>query len=260
VSIPVYWADAFETGPFTGNPAAVCVLPDWLDDQLMQAIARQNNLSETAFVVADGDHWRIRWFTPAAEVDLCGHATLASAAVITRYLRPGAALIEFSSRSGALQVRCEDEHLVLIFPARPPRAEEPKEPLAAALGARPEAAWRADYLLAVFADQQQISRLAPDFALVAGLGHTGVIVTAPGRAPIDFVSRFFAPAVGVNEDPATGSAHCTLVPYWAGRLGRTELNAKQLSSRGGEFKCRLLGDMVEIGGRVRHYLQGTIEI
>lgn len=260
MTIPIYWADAFSTGPFTGNPAAVCVLQDWLDDELMQAIARQNNLSETAFIVADDRGWQIRWFTPTAEVDLCGHATLASAAVICRYLQPGVELIEFSSRSGALQVRRDDEYMVLIFPARPPRTEEPKELLAAALGAMPEAAWRADYLLAVFADQEQICQLDPDFALVAELGNTGIIVTAPGQAPSDFVSRFFAPAVGVNEDPATGSAHCTLVPYWAARLGRADLNAKQLSSRGGEFRCRMLGDTVEIGGHVRHYLQGTLEL
>ena len=260
MSIPIYWVDAFETGPFTGNPAAVCVLPRWLDDGLLQSIANQNNLSETAFIVADGEHWQIRWFTPAAEVDLCGHATLASAAVISRFLRPDADMIEFSSRSGTLQVRREAEHLVLVFPSRPERVREPLEPLAAALGAMPTAGWRAHYLLAEFADQDQILGLKPDFSRVAALGNTGVIATAPGRAPIDFVSRFFAPAVGVNEDPVTGSAHCTLVPYWSERLGRTELRAKQLSARGGELRCRFLGDTVEIGGRVRHYLQGTIEI
>ncbi|MGB5250400.1 MAG: PhzF family phenazine biosynthesis protein [Gammaproteobacteria bacterium] len=260
MSIPIYWVDAFETGPFTGNPAAVCVLPRWLDDGLLQSIANQNNLSETAFIVADGKHWQIRWFTPVAEVDLCGHATLASAAVISRFLRPDADMIEFSSRSGTLRVRREAEHLVLVFPSRPAQVRERLEPLAAALGAMPIAGWRAHYLLAEFADQDQILGLKPDFSRVAALGNTGVIATAPGRAPIDFVSRFFAPAVGVNEDPVTGSAHCALVPYWSERLDRTELRAKQLSTRGGELRCRFLGDTVEIGGRVRHYLQGTIEI
>ncbi len=259
--IPIYWVDAFEEGPFTGNPAAVCILEGWLEDDLMQAIARENGLSETAFLVPGDDDWYIRWFTPAAEVSLCGHATLASAAVITRYLETGPGTLRFHSRSGMLSVRREDGRLVLVFPSRPATPGGAGGRLARALGAEPEAVLSADYHLAVFETEEQIRCLQPDFRAVAELGRTGVIVTAPaGAEDLDFVSRFFAPAVGVDEDPVTGSAHCTLIPYWADRLGRNTLKARQISPRGGALFCRLLGDTVEIGGRARHYLRGEIEV
>jgi PhzF family phenazine biosynthesis protein len=261
VSIPIYWVDAFEEGPFTGNPAAVCILDGWLDDDLMQAIAGENGLSETAFLVPGDDGWHIRWFTPAAEVALCGHATLASAAVIVRYLEPGPETLRFHSRAGELSVRREDGRLVLVFPSRPATPGGPSRRLARALGAEPEAVLSADYHLALFETEEQIRRLRPDFQAVAELGRTGVIVTAPAAADeLDFVSRFFAPAVGVDEDPVTGSAHCTLIPYWADRLGRNTLRARQISARGGALYCRSLGDTVEIGGRARHYLRGEIDI
>lgn len=261
MSIPVYWVDAFEEGPFTGNPAAVCLLEGWLEADLMQAIAAENGLSETAFLVPGDDGWDIRWFTPAAEVPLCGHATLASAAVIVRYLQPGSETLRFHSRSGLLTARREDDRLVLVFPSRPATPGGAGRQLARALGAEPEAVLTADYHLAVFGTEAQIRRLQPDFRAVAELGRTGVIVTAPAEADeLDFVSRFFAPAVGVDEDPVTGSAHCTLIPYWADRLGRQTLRARQISARGGALYCRLRGETVEIGGRARHYLRGEIDV
>jgi len=261
VTVPIYWVDAFEEGPFTGNPAAVCLLEHWLGDDLMQAIARENNLSETAFLVPADDGWQIRWFTPAAEVALCGHATLASAAVISRFVDPQASLIRFHSRSGQLQARRDGERFVLIFPSRPARPSAARAELGEALGAAPEQVLCADYYLAVFAAEDEIRGLHPDFEALAALGRTGVIVTAPAADPeLDFVSRFFAPAVGVDEDPVTGSAHCTLIPYWAGRLGKEKLTARQLSARGGALFCGLRGDTVEIGGRARHYLRGELEV
>ncbi len=261
MKIPIYWVDAFEEGPFTGNPAAVCLLQHWLDDDLMQAIARENNLSETAFLVPVDDGWHIRWFTPAEEVALCGHATLASAAAISRFVDAQASVIRFHSRSGLLQARREEERFVLIFPSRPPRESAARAELSEALGAAPEQVLCADYYLAVFAAEDDIRGLQPDFTALAALGRTGVIVTAPAADPgLDFVSRFFAPAVGVDEDPVTGSAHCTLIPYWAARLGKTTLTARQLSERGGQLFCGLRKDTVEIGGRARHYLSGELEV
>jgi PhzF family phenazine biosynthesis protein len=257
--LPLYQVDAFASRVFSGNPAAVCPLPAWLPDTTLQAVAAENNLSETAFFVGASGRYHIRWFTPAQEVDLCGHATLASAEVILGTLEPGRAEVIFDSASGPLRVGREGERLVLDFPARPPVRFDVTEELVQALGARPQEAWKARDLMAVFAAEPDVRHLAPDTERVAALDAFAVIVTAPGRES-DFVSRFFAPAKGVPEDPVTGSAHCTLVPYWAERLGKTRLHALQVSARGGELFCELRGDRVLIGGRAARYLEGTIEV
>jgi PhzF family phenazine biosynthesis protein len=259
--LPLYQIDAFAEGPFTGNPAAVCPLETWLPDAVMQAIAAENNLSETAFFVPEGEGYRLRWFTPATEVDLCGHATLASAYAIFRFLRPGLQRVVFSTeKAGRLSVTCEGELLALDFPARPPEPCPAPAGLAAALGREPAAVLAARDYLAVYDDPDEIAGLRPDFAALARLDRFAVIVTAPGRGGVDFVSRFFAPARGVDEDPVTGSAHCTLVPYWAARLGKTRLSARQLSRRGGTLSCGLDGDRVTIAGHAVLYLTGTIEV
>lgn len=260
MKLPIYWIDAFAETQFSGNPAAVCIVEAWPHDRLLRSIARENNLSETAFLHAQSGGWQIRWFTPAAEVDLCGHATLASAAVVARYVTPGVDSVSFESCSGALRVSVlDDDRFILHFPSRPPRPSTAAGPVAAALGAQPTSVWLADYHMAVFDNPGQIRDLSPDFHAVAALGHTGLIATAPGD-DVDFVSRFFAPAVGVPEDPVTGSAHCTLIPYWAERLGRDRLRARQLSERGGLIDCRHRRETVDIGGRAVYYLQGTIEV
>lgn len=257
--LPLFWADAFADRQFSGNPAAVCVVEDWLSDTVMQAIAAQNNLSETAFIKPRADGWAIRWFTPAAEVDLCGHATLASAAVIRRYFDPRTRGIGFVSPGGPLRADFEDDLIVLDFPARPARPADTGGALARALGVEPASEWLAEYYLAELSSEAEVRAVRPDMDEVAALGHTGVIVTAPGT-DADFVSRFFAPAVGVPEDPATGSSHCTLAPFWSARIGKRDLTARQLSPRGGELICRERGERVRIGGRVVHYLQGTLEL
>ena len=224
----------------------------------MQAIAAQNNLSETAFVVREGPGWRIRWFTPTAEVDLCGHATLAAAAVVLKYEAPDATAVAFDSAAGPLAVSARGDDLVLDFPARPPVRIE-SAAIDEALGVRAESCWAAEgNHMAVLGDEAALRALTPDFERVAALGETGLIVTAPGTS-VDFVSRYFGPAVGVPEDPVTGSAHCTLVPYWARRLGQADLLAHQVSPRGGVLRCRDRGDRVDIGGRVHFFLEGHIE-
>lgn len=258
--IPIYQIDAFADAVFAGNPAAVCPLDSWIDDARMQAIATENNLSETAFLVRDGDDYALRWFTPACEVDLCGHATLASALVVFTRLEPGRTGVRFATRSGPLEVGRDGDLLVMDFPAQPAAPCPPPPGLAAALGAEPEAvlASRRDYL-AVFADVSAILALDPDPGGVKALDREGIIVTAPG-ADCDFVSRFFAPAMGIDEDPVTGSAHCTLVPYWSRRLGKAELFARQVSTRGGELWCGDLGERVRIAGRAVLYMEGEIAV
>jgi PhzF family phenazine biosynthesis protein len=259
--IPMYQVDAFAEGPFTGNPAAVCPLEEWLPADVMQAIAAENNLSETAFFVPEDDGYRLRWFTPTTEVDLCGHATLASAFVVLRFLRPGASEVAFRTRhAGPLGVMRDGDRLALDFPARPAEPCAFSEPLVAALGRRPAALLGARDYLAVYEHAEDVAGLSPDFAALAALDRFAVIVTAPGVGGTDFVSRFFAPARGVAEDPATGSAHCTLVPYWAARLGKRRLEARQLSRRGGALSCRHNGDRVTIAGRAVLYLEGTIAL
>ncbi len=260
--IPLYQIDAFADGPFTGNPAAVCPLDSWLSDEVMQAIAAENNLPETAFFVPEGEGcWRLRWFTPATEVDLCGHATLASAYVIFNVLAPDRQRVVFrTEKAGDLAVTREGELLALDFPAWPPAPCAEPPGLGKALGREPTALLAARDYLAVYDDPDDVAALAPDFAALAALDRFAVIATAPGRGEIDFVSRFFAPAQGVDEDPVTGSAHCTLIPYWTGRLGKTWLAARQLSRRGGSLRCALRGDRVTIAGRAVLYLTGTIDI
>jgi predicted PhzF superfamily epimerase YddE/YHI9 len=259
MKIPIYQVDAFTSRVFHGNPAAVCPLPSWLPDATLQSIALENNLSETAFFVGEGGSREIRWMTPAQEVDLCGHATLASAFVIFERLEPGLEQVMFSSRSGPLAVARKGELLVLDFPARAPRRRELPAGLAEALGRPPVEVWEARDLMAVYASEDEVRGLRPDMEKLGAVDSFAVIATAPGREA-DFVSRFFGPRVGVPEDPVTGSAHCTLVPYWAERLGRSALRAQQVSARGGELSCELRGDRVSIAGRAVLYLEGTIEV
>ncbi len=264
MEIPIYQIDAFTGRLFAGNPAAVCPLTAWLPDATMQAIAAENNLSETAFFVAaeDGaaeDGYELRWFTPTVEVPLCGHATLAAGFVIMTQLRPGAERVRFRTRSGALEVVRRGDLFELDLPASPPRPVETPESLVAALGKVPREVLAAKSYLAVFADEAEVAALAPDMGAVAALDRDGVIVTAPGREA-DFVSRYFAPAAGIPEDPVTGSAHCVLTPYWAKRLGRSALRARQISARGGELFCEDRGDRVAVTGRAVCYLEGRIRV
>jgi PhzF family phenazine biosynthesis protein len=259
MKLPLYQVDAFTSRLFGGNPAAVVPLEDWLPDAVLASIAAENNLAETAYVLSRPDVIPLRWFTPAVEVDLCGHATLASAHVLFRYAFPTLDRLTFSTRSGNLIVRREAELLSMDFPSRPGKQVEVSDSLADALGCRPRAAYLARDLMAVFDAESDIRSLQPDMQRVAALDAFAVIATAPG-AEVDFVSRFFAPRAGITEDPATGSSHCTLIPYWAARLGKTALTARQLSKRGGEFFCKLAGDRVDIAGRTVEYLRGEITV
>ncbi len=256
--IPLYQIDAFTGQVFAGNPAAVCPLAHWLADETLQAIAAENNLSETAFLVQQSAHYELRWFTPVIEVDLCGHATLASAFVVFNYLGFTETAVTFKSRSGDLIVRREGDRLVMDFPARAPMPCETSEALVQALGQPPQAvlASERDYFV-VYASEAEVRSLEPDFARLAGLDRLAVIVTAVGEQA-DFVSRFFAPSAGIPEDPVTGSAHCSLIPYWSKRLGKSQLHAFQISKRGGELWCTDLGERVLIAGRAVRYLEGTI--
>ncbi len=269
--LPLYQIDAFASAVFSGNPAAVCPLERWLPDATMQSIAAENNLAETAFFVprppaavdasagAGGTDYDLRWFTPETEVDLCGHATLASGFVVLTALEPARQDVTFHTRSGPLTVRREGADLSMDFPARPPERCDAPAGLNAALGVTPREVWKSRDLMAVFDAEQDVRALAPSFDGIRSLGVFGVIVTAPGRE-VDFVSRFFAPLQGVPEDPVTGSAHCTLVPYWADRLGRPRLRARQVSARGGELRCENRGARVVIAGRAVKYLEGVIEV
>lgn len=259
MDVPIYQVDAFASRVFAGNPAAVCPLDDWLADEVMQAIAAENNLSETAFFVRCGAEFDLRWFTPTEEVDLCGHATLGSAYVIATYLEPGRDEVRFHSRSGPLVVTRAGEDYTLDFPALPAARVPDAAAVAQALGAAPLELWRAMDLMAVFAAEAEVRDLRPDMARVAALDARGVIATAPGE-DCDLVSRFFAPQSGIPEDPVTGSAHCTLTPYWAGRLGRTRLRARQISARGGALEVEHQGERVLISGRVAPYLEGRIRV
>jgi PhzF family phenazine biosynthesis protein len=264
MKLPLYQIDAFTATVFSGNPAGICPLEHWLPDATMQSIAAENNVAETAFFVprapaASGAiDYDLRWFTPEAEIDLCGHATLASGFLVLTTLDPTRQEVTFHTKSGALTVRRAGDDLSMDFPARPPeRCEVPE--LAAALGATPAEVWKSRDVMAVFPAEADVRAIAPSFDRIRALGVFGVIVTAPGR-DVDFVSRFFAPLMGVPEDPVTGSAHCTLVPYWANRLGRSRLRARQISLRGGELACEHRGERVTIAGRAVQYLAGTIEV
>jgi PhzF family phenazine biosynthesis protein len=259
VRIPLFQVDAFAERIFQGNPAAVCPLESWLPEATMQALAAENNLSETAFFVGRDGSYEIRWFTPLTEVDLCGHATLASSHVIFRHLGFAGEAIRLSSKSGPLVVRRDGELLVLDFPARPPEPRGDDPVLAEALGRQPRELWAARDPMAVYAEEDEVRTLRPDMTKLASLAVFGVLVTAPGRE-VDFVSRYFAPAEGIPEDPVTGAAHCTLVPFWSRRLGRSRLHARQVSARGGELFCTDRGARVEIAGRAVTYLVGAIDI
>lgn len=265
MKLSLYQVDAFTDELFHGNPAAVVPLEEWLEDELMQSIAAENNLSETAFFVPEDDGWHLRWFTPAAEVDLCGHATLASAWVLFHEIAADRDEVRFRTRSGELSVSRGAAGLEMDFPARPPEPrDDPPRALIEGLGEEPDEvlAAKRDYLV-VYGSEEQVRKLKPDFHRLRTVDRLGVIVTAEGVA-YDFVSRFFAPSVGVPEDPVTGSAHCTLVPYWAERLGRDgsdePLRARQVSARRGTLLCRYRGDRVSIGGRAVLYLKGTIHL
>lgn len=256
----IYQVDAFTSRRFRGNPAAVCPLDDWLEDATLQAVAAENNLSETAFLVPRDDDYELRWFTPVTEVDLCGHATLAAGHVVLRVTQGSRDAVTFHTRSGPLRVCRRDERLAMDFPALPSERVEAPAGLTAGLGAAPEEVRASEDWMAVFPSEADVAGLEPDFRALAGLGRRGVIATAPAEGETDFVSRFFAPSVGIDEDPVTGSAHCALAPYWAGRLDRADLLGRQVSRRGGEVACRVLGDRVELGGEAVLYLEGWIVV
>lgn len=256
--LPLFQVDAFTRRRFEGNPAAICPLPKWLPDATLQSIAAENNLAETAFFVAEPEGYRLRWFTPAVEVDLCGHATLAAAYVLMDCLGFGANQVTFHSRSGPLTVIRADDLYSLDFPARPGTLAPANPILAEALGATPEAILEARDTMCVFKTAPEVLALRPNMEALAKHESFAVIATAPGD-DCDFVSRFFAPRQGIPEDPVTGSAHCTLTPYWAQRLGKNTLFARQVSPRGGELWCEDRGDRVRISGHGALYLTGFIE-
>ncbi len=253
----IFQVDAFTDRVFRGNPAAVVLLTEAVDDPILQAVAAENNLSETAFVLESPDGFDLRWFTPVSEVDLCGHATLAAAHVLFSRGRVRGERIQFSTRSGRLAVDQTQEGYRLDFPARPPRPAVVTAELAEALGGQPGEAHEARDFMAVFESEADVAALRPDFERILRLGVFAIIATAPGDS-VDFVSRFFAPGVGVPEDPVTGSAHCTLTPYWAKRLGKSRLRARQISSRGGDLICQDDGERVLITGSAVDYLSGVI--
>ncbi|GAB4365085.1 MAG: PhzF family phenazine biosynthesis protein [Calditrichia bacterium] len=257
MKILFYQIDAFTDTVFSGNPAAVCPLEEWPDDNLLQNIGAENNLSETAFFVQKGKIFELRWFTPEMEVDLCGHATLASAYVIFHELNLPLEEIQFSTRSGMLKVRREGDLFSLDFPATPPLSVDPPQRLSEGLGLSPLAVFKSRDYLAVYSSEEHVRSIQPDFGLLKTLDGLGVCITAPGE-DVDFVSRFFAPKAGVPEDPVTGSAHTTLIPYWAKELNKQKLHARQISRRGGELFCEDRGERVIISGRAVKFSEGFI--
>ncbi len=260
MKLKLYQVDAFADRVFEGNPAAVCPLDQWLDDDLMQAIAVENNLSETAYFVAKKGVYDLRWFTPAAEVDLCGHATLASAHVVFNHLEPESESVAFDTRSGRLTVtRGQDGLLTMDFPAQPGKEVTVSENVIQALGAEPSQLFAGEDLMAVFERESQIRAIEPDLLAVKELEGRGLIITAPGEE-VDFVSRFFAPKHNIAEDPVTGSAHCMLTPYWAAHFGKDDLAARQISARGGELNCVMVENRVCISGLAILYMQGEITL
>jgi PhzF family phenazine biosynthesis protein len=257
----IFQLDAFTTRRFAGNPAAVMPMESFLGDATLQAIAAENNLSETAFLVPEGGDYLLRWFTPAAEVPLCGHATLASAAVVMERLEPARGSVVFHSASGPLVVNRAGSGYVMQFPARTADPVAAPSGLAKALGAAPLAVFANTFnYMALLANAKAVRELSPDIAAIARLDRSGLIVTAPGDGIFDFVSRYFAPAKGIPEDPVTGAAHCMLTPFWAKQLDKKELRAFQASSRGGEVICRLKENGVELEGSCVFYLEGEVEI
>jgi PhzF family phenazine biosynthesis protein len=260
MKIPIYQIDAFTLSPFSGNPAAVCPLDTWLDDETMQNIAAENNLAETAFIVPRDEGYDLRWFTTTIEVDLCGHATLAAAYVVLNHLQPDLDSVSFETISGKLVVSRDGERLSMDFPARAPTPIPVSDALSDALGQAPSEVHLSRDILAVYDNEATVRALSPDQAKLLALDEgLGVIVTAKGDT-VDFVSRFFAPKAGIAEDPVTGSAHCTLVPYWSKRLGWSDLVAHQVSARGGELHCELRGDRVIMSGQCVLFLTGSIHL
>ncbi|MDX1692139.1 MAG: PhzF family phenazine biosynthesis protein [Ketobacteraceae bacterium] len=259
MSLELVQVDAFSRQLFGGNPAAVIVVDDWPDNGLMQNIAMENQLSETVFVKQEDAGWGIRWFTPDIEVDLCGHATLAAAYVLFQDARVSGDMIHFTSQSGPLSVQREADRLYLDFPSRPGTPLKALEGFANAIGQEVLAGFQSRDTLLILESQEQVEDCKPDMRALSLLDTFAVIISAPGR-DCDFVSRFFAPGAGIDEDPVTGSAHCTLTPYWAERLNRTSLRARQLSRRGGELFCEYLGERVRIGGYCKEYMRGRIAL
>ncbi len=256
--IPYYQIDAFTSQVFKGNPAGVCPLKEWLSDDILLAIAAENNLSETAYFIPKQDHFDLRWFTPVTEVDLCGHATLASAYVIFNELGYKGDVILFQSKSGPLRVIREADRLVLDFPTRSPKPCQPPEELLLGLGENPQEVFQAGDYMAVYASEAEVQNLDPNMEKFTQFPR-GIIATAPGK-DCDFVSRFFVPALGIPEDPVTGSAHCVLMPYWSQRLGKSNLTARQISKRGGELFCTAAGERTLIAGQAVKYLEGILKI
>lgn len=259
MKLPIYQVDAFASEPFEGNPAAVCPLDEWLSDDLMQNIAMENNLSETAFFVEQDGNYRLRWFTPTTEVDLCGHATLASAHVLFEHLNYDQQIIRFDSNSGELKVRKEGDRLVMNFPAAELNRTESPEILEEAVGIPAKELYRDTDYLYVIESEEQVRNLDPDIRAMAKADVRGIIVTAPGQ-DYDFVSRFFAPNAGVDEDPVTGSAHTMLTPYWSKRLGKKKLVGRQVSRRGGTVYCHYKENRVEIAGEACTIMKGQFKI
>lgn len=254
-----YHIDAFTSRLFGGNPAIVCLLPEWLADEQLQAIAAENNVSETAFLVTGSEPFPLRWFTPRQEVDLCGHATLAAGFVLLRILWPGRNEVRFSTRSGELLVKQEGEALAMTLPAFQAELWEPPEGMLEALGGEPLEVLRANYALVVYDTEREIRQLRPDFRALERCGAPPVIVTAAGDEA-DYVCRFFAPSLGIDEDPATGSAQSALVPFWAKRRCKWWLEGRQLSARGGWFRCEDRGETVVVQGHAVLYSEGTIHL
>lgn len=261
MKIPMYQVDAFASRPFAGNPAAVCVLDEWLEDGVLQDIASENNLAETAFIIKNADEYSLRWFTPTVEVDLCGHATLASAYVIFEFLEPTRREVIFNTMSGKLAVaNSDDGKLVMDFPSRMPIKSDMPQTVIDAFNVKPLEVFQSDDLLVVFESEIDVQTLVPDLNKISEFkGCLGVVVTSVG-VDVDFVSRSFAPNVGIAEDPVTGSTHCALIPFWAERLGKTKLHAKQLSQRGGELFCEDKGERVSIGGYATLFMKGEIYV
>ncbi len=259
MKIPLYQIDAFTNHIFSGNPAAVCPLEKWIENDMLQQIAAENNLSETAFFVKKGNDFDLRWFTPTIEVDLCGHATLATAYVIFNYIDSDLEKIEFHTQSGILKVKRENDLISMDFPARIPKPIMCPEQLTKGLGATPKETLKSRDYYAVFDNQNQIQSIKPDFLILEKLDTLGICITAQGNNA-DFVSRFFAPRAGILEDPVTGSAHSSLIPYWAKKLNKNSLHAFQLSKRKGELFCQFLGDRVKIAGKAVTYAIGVINI
>jgi PhzF family phenazine biosynthesis protein len=262
MSIPIFHVDAFTTRPFAGNPAAVCPLVEWLDDRVLLSVAAENNLSETAFFVPRGEHYELRWFTPHCEVKLCGHATLASGFVLMQILAPGLELVRFETRySGELTVARDNSFFAMDFPSLTPwSCPDPPTALIEALGKTPADVLQIeDNYFAVYQSAQEVRSIRPDFRLLKKLHPAGVAITAPAK-DADFVSRYFAPSYGVPEDPVTGSTHCSLAPYWAQRLGKQTLHARQVSERGGEIWCEVKEKRVILKGNAVLTLRGELLI